>query len=379
MMNGLPNLLVLKKNPTFETVPGFNVYYFQDTSQLLGIDFDVAIVSLGHNFEVPNHLVHKCWFTDDKEPIDLEKLYEFYINLKITKHAKPLISVFTPLYNTKELLRETYQHLKMQTLPLWEWVLIDDSTDNETWKIASEIADTDSRVKLFKQSKRSGNIGYLKNKAASLCDGDILVELDHDDILTHDALEIIVKAFNENLDCDYLYSDSVELLEDGSSHMYPEGFGMWCGSYDDFEYQGKMYKSANVPINCWTVRHNVGLPNHVRAWRSSFYKRIGGHSYLPVGDDHELSVRSFLNTKIIHVNRCLYFQRIFNSGSNTTNVRNAEIQRVSYAVFQHHKYETAQRIFQLGHRDHCWDDINKTYNIDNPPEKIEDYSVIFSG
>lgn len=384
MMNGLPNILILKKDPIFEQVPGFNVYFYSNENAeaifelTRRIQFDVIVTSFDHTF-IPNDMLIKSFYISEEQLIDLNSLYDFYIYMKIAAFDKPVISVFTPLYNTKELLWQTYYSLKAQTFTFWEWVLLDDSTDEETWKIASEIADQDNRVKLFKQHKRSGNIGYLKKKAASLCDGDILVELDHDDILTNDALYIIDQAFLKHKDCDYLYSDSVELMEDGSSHMYGQGFGVYCGSYDDFEYEGKLYKSANVPINCWTIRHNVGLPNHVRAWRKEFYQRIGGHSYLPVGDDHELSVRSFLNTKIIHVNRCLYFQRIFNNGSNTTNTRNAEIQRVSKAVFEHYDLKTHNRIVQLGHKDHCWDEINKTYNIDNPPEVIEDYCEIFSG
>jgi glycosyltransferase involved in cell wall biosynthesis len=344
----------------------------------MDMDFDVILTSISKNL-VHERMHSRVLFVKEDDPIDLDRVYEFYIDSKINKTSAPLISVFTPLYNTGELLRETYLHLTAQTLLNWEWVLIDDSNDNKTWEIASEIASEDPRVKLFKQSKRSGNIGYLKNKAASLCDGDILVELDHDDILTEDALKIIFNAFWDNPDCDYLYSDSVELMEDGSSHMYSDGFGMWCGKYDNFEYNAKQYKSANVPINCWTIRHNVGLPNHVRAWRRDFYQRINGHSYLPVGDDHELSVRSFLNTKIIHVNRCLYFQRIFNNGSNTTRTRNAEIQRVSAAVFDYYNYQTHEKILELGKKDHCWDGINKRYDISNPPEVIEDYSTIFSG
>lgn len=383
MMNGLPNILILKKDPIFEQVPGFNVYYFTtDQSNYPeyhhGIKFDVVVTSR-HWSEIPVHLRTSCFYVKEDEIIDLNKLYEFYIDVKINRWSLPIISVFTPLYNTGKLLWETYNSLVAQSFKSWEWVLIDDSTDDETWKIASEIADTDFRVKLFKQSKRSGNIGYLKNKSASLCEGRILVELDHDDFLTNDALEIIDNAFIEYPEADYLYSDSVEYMENGSSHMYGPGFGVYCGTYDDFEYFGENYKSANVPINCWTIRHNVGLPNHVRAWRKEFYQRIGGHSYLPVGDDHELSVRSFLNTKIIHVNRCLYFQRIFNNGSNTTNVRNAEIQRVSYNMIQHYNNRIHNRILELGHKDHCWDEINKTYNIDNPPEVIEDYCEIFSG
>ena len=55
-----------------------------------------------------------------------------------------LISWVTSMYNTGEMLYRTYDSLKNQTNTNWEWVLVNDSSDQKTIKIANEIASKDS-------------------------------------------------------------------------------------------------------------------------------------------------------------------------------------------------------------------------------------------
>ena len=57
-------------------------------------------------------------------------------------------------------------------------------------------------------------------------------------------------------------------------------------------------------------------PNHVRAWRRSVYHELGGHNVkLPVCDDHEPILRTYLATKMKHVPKPLYLYRV--TGGNT--------------------------------------------------------------
>jgi hypothetical protein len=50
----------------------------------------------------------------------------------------------------------------------------------------SELAGKDHRIQVVKPWEHSGTIGKLKNWACSLGNGQILVELDHDDELCED-------------------------------------------------------------------------------------------------------------------------------------------------------------------------------------------------
>lgn len=237
-----------------------------------------------------------------------------------------MISVVTTTFNTPAgVLARTWASLRAQTHTDWEWVIWDDSTSEETWRqIFGFCADERYKIRLHKSHEHSGSIGAVKRKAFMVADGNILVELDHDDELTPNALEKIQQAFDENPEAGFVYSDWCEILPDGQSGKYPAGWAFGYGSEYWSDQHGVWVMSA-PPMNATTIRHIVSAPNHVRCWRSELYHQIGGHNpKLPVADDYELVVRTALATKFHHIPELLYKQHI---GAHTAQrQRNASIQ-----------------------------------------------------
>ena len=252
--------------------------------------------------------------------------------------ARPqkLVSVITPTYNTGSLILRAYDSLKGQRYREWEWVLYDDSTDPETIDILQSLARQDCRVKVFRGGAHSGVIGLVKRKAFALAEGDVLVELDHDDELTDDCLELLVDGFEAHPECGFAYTECAEVQPDGSPVKYGDTFAFGFGSYRPFPhmYRGKPYMVTNYPsINLKTLSHIVGVPNHVRAWTKDAYWAAGGHNPdVFVCDDYELLLRTFLTTRMLHIRHLGYIQHRLGGGSNTHQIRNAEIQR-QVAIF----------------------------------------------
>jgi hypothetical protein len=55
----------------------------------------------------------------------------------------------------------------------------------------------------------------------------------------------------------------------------------------------------------------VSAPNHVRAWRASVYRELGGHNpQLEIADDYELVVRTALVTDFSHIPKVIYKQHV---------------------------------------------------------------------
>ncbi len=223
-----------------------------------------------------------------------------------------MLSVITPTYNTpREILARTWASLKTQTHTDWEWVVLDDSTSSHVQHhIYGLCADERYRIRYYRPHTPSGgNIGYVKRAAFSLGLGDILVEADHDDELTPDCLAEIRAAADTNPDAGFFYSDCCEILPNGESGRYPEGWGLGHGS-DYWDEQHQVW-AMRVPINRTTLSHIVSAPNHVRAWRTATYHAIGGHNpNLEVADDYELIVRTALATRMHHIPKMLYKQHI---------------------------------------------------------------------
>jgi glycosyltransferase involved in cell wall biosynthesis len=222
-----------------------------------------------------------------------------------------MISVITPTFNTppKELNR-LWESLKHQTYKDWEWVIWDDSINTETWaQITGILSDERFRVVPHRSLVHSGVIGQTKRRGFMVAEGDILVELDHDDELTPDCLEKIAQAF-EDPAVGFVYSDWCEILPDGLSGKYPDGWAFGYGShYWDENY---LYWVMSSPeINRTTMSNIVSVPNHVRSWRASTYRTLGGHNpNLPIADDYDLIVRTVLETKTLHLPELLYIQHI---------------------------------------------------------------------
>ena len=336
------------------------------------VNFDPdAIVTIGDSFSEFSNLcgkhvdIRKRWVHLPNKENAGEIAYQCSMNYILNNkndNDNPLVSFFTPFYNTGDRLRMTYESVISQTYTNWEWVLVNDSTDGgKTLKIAEELAKNDSRIKIYDFRQKSGGIiGESKYRAASLSNGKYLMELDHDDILTNDAAELMVKAFKEFPDAKFAFSDCAEIDQNFNSLTYGDGFAFGYGKYRDEVYQGVNYKVAITQnINPKTIRHIVGVPNHFRAWEREFYHSIGGHNRrLTIADDYELIIRSFLKTKFVGVRKLCYLQLFHNSDSlnNTQNSSRADIQRRVRTISDFYNEKIKNRFEELGVKDWAYEE-----------------------
>lgn len=287
----------------------------------------------------------------------------------LNRDNSKLISYFTPTYNTGVRLYETYKSLVNQTYNNWEWVIVDDSNDDgKTLQISKNIASLDNRVKVYSFEEKSGNvIGESKYRAATLCNGFILAELDHDDLLTEKCTEYLINASELFPDAGFFYTDAVEINQYWQSQTYTEPFALWYGKYRKYNYNGYEWDVAIQPnINPKTIRHIVGVPNHVRAWRKNVYFQIGGHNReLSNADDYELIIRTFLHTKMCKIAELGYIQFIYNTGEaqNSHDIARADIQRRVKTIREYYNDDIAKRFEELGVEDYPYK-LNKLNTLD---------------
>lgn len=282
---------------------------------------------------------------------------------------QPLFSVFTPTYKTNERIFRTYESLKNQTYRNWEWVVVDDSPegDYKTFEYLKSIAEGDYRVKVYRMSPNSGgNIGEVKHRAGMLSNGYWLVELDHDDYLMKTALEDIMAAGKEYPDAGFIYTDCCELFEDGEMRPYgPIGkhhygnretnsFAFAYSTHEWETHHGKDYLVHQYcDINPRTIRFNISMPNHTRIWRYDVYQKMGGHNRnISVADDFELIVKTFLETKFIHIKKLLYLQ--YNNHNSTVDNNSTDINRKARLIRDTYDLKIHNRIQELGVEDWNW-------------------------
>lgn len=225
-----------------------------------------------------------------------------------------MISVFTPSHDPK-YLDEAYQSLLAQTDPDWEWIVL--LNNGAEWDCPD-----DGRVYVAVDEERRG-VGYYKRNAVLHTQGEILVELDHDDKLAPNALESIRKAFEANPGIGFVYSDTAMINEDGSSNEseYREDYG-WTYYYYGDDYAAHSF--SDHPHNAGYIWY---APNHVRAFRRSLYFEVGGYnSSLYVLDDQDLMARMYEKTAFYHIEGPLYYQRVHDANTQSRQDVNGRIQ-----------------------------------------------------
>jgi glycosyltransferase involved in cell wall biosynthesis len=329
------------------------------------------IISFGVDVNIPHYQLQEIYIPHPEILPDniLANIIVCQTVFRSCKVNRPRFSVFTPVYQTGERIRRTYQSLVNQTWTNWEWVIVDDSPDDETWNILKEISEKDYRVKLHRiYPTTGGNVGLAKHRAATLCDGDWLVELDHDDALTSECLATSNDAILQYPDAGFLYSDVCEMYEDGELKYYDHDWsGNWYGRHDnhfDFGYAGHSWVNVDgkevlahwyPDINPLTVRFNISMPDHVRMWERKKYLEIGGHNKnTPVADDLEMIIKTFLNTRMIHVKRVLYLQ--YNNRNSTVDNNSLDINRRARLIRDYYDKAIHNRIQELGFHDWNWDE-----------------------
>lgn len=244
------------------------------------------------------------------------------------------VSVITPLSESgNRFITETYKTLCFQTLRDFEWVVV----ENHGGKLP-DFMKRDPRVRLF-QMELEG-IGALKRAATEVSKGDVIVELDHDDLLTPFALEKVLREVDAG--ADFVYSDCAEFNDQTwAPNVYGSVYG-W--STYPIDYQGhKLLALNSPPLTPQNLRFVDWSPNHVRAWTRESYQVIGGHDVrMGVSDDHDLVVRYYLARRNFkHIAECLYLYRVH--AKNNVKLQNAKIRQATNEVYNRSIWGLAER------------------------------------
>lgn len=256
------------------------------------------------------------------------------------------VSIFTPTHNT-QYLPELYESIQKQTHKNWEWVVV-----LNNWAVMPETMLNDKKIISYQGKEETKNIWYRKNKACSLANWEILLEADHDDILTEDCLEEVVKAFKKNPNVWFVYSDNAKL--------WPFA---WYDPQHWWELSRYNWKDMNLPVmkSLPEIPNNLSYirfqPDHVRAWRKTVYDQIGGHNPgMEVCDDQELMIRTYLISDFMYIPKVLYIYRI--TWNNTSiDHKSKIIQQKTVEIYDQYIYKIATKRSEKNNLlkiDLCW-------------------------
>ena len=208
--------------------------------------------------------------------------------------ATPMFSFIVPVYETPEsYLRAMIESVLSQIYPYWELCLVDDASPSPyIGAVLQEYATAEPRIKVHRRES-NGHIVRASNDALAMASGEFVALLDHDDLLTPDALYEVALALLEHSDADLLYSDE-DKIDDEGRRFGPFFKPDWCPD----SFLTRMYTS------------------HLGVYRRSLVSDLGGfRAGFDGSQDYDLVLRVTERTdRIVHIPRVLYHWRV-HSGS----------------------------------------------------------------
>ncbi len=233
------------------------------------------------SFEREYRANYRQWFPSE-ETLAKQRAYVW--------ETPPVISIVVPAYETPELfLRQLIESVLAQTYDRWELILADGSSTERVEKIALEYAREDKRIR-YKKLVENGGISGNTNEGFAMAGGDFIGLLDHDDILSPQALFQVALAIEENPQAQVFYSDEDKVSADLSIHMQAH-------FKSDFDRE---------------LLHSYNYICHFLVFSSKILKETGGLDETYDGSqDYDLVLRLSERTeRFVHIPQILYHWRV---------------------------------------------------------------------
>lgn len=202
----------------------------------------------------------------------------------------PLISILMPIFRPPIVyLERAILSVLLQSSSNWQLILVDDCSDSSgVDSVLNYYSALDPRVKYVKLRENVG-ISEATNVALAHAGGSYIALLDHDDMLTSDAIECISRQLLGNPAIDLVYSDECKIDEDDVVH----------------EIFAKPKLSPMLLLNCMYF-------GHLSVYRKAVVEAVGGfRKEYDLSQDYDLALRvSETTSNIAHVERVLYAWRM---------------------------------------------------------------------
>lgn len=129
--------------------------------------------------------------------------------------VQPRISVIMSVYNAQSYLDEAIESILNQSFTDFEFLIIDDCSNDDSKKILDLFALKDPRIKVFSNIK---NLRLTKNlnKLIEMSNGEYIARMDADDISLRERFNEQIKHFENHSDVDIVGTFSENINKDGT-------------------------------------------------------------------------------------------------------------------------------------------------------------------
>lgn len=183
------------------------------------------------------------------------------------------------VWNDEENIRETVESIINQTFKDWEFIIVQDGSDDRTPEILEELAKKDKRIRVLDNEKRMERC-FSRNRAISETKGEYIAVNDGDDISLPERLEKEVNYLDAHPNC-YLVGARAYLVNEKGKKI-----GESWGTGEDSDITRYMEEKNRL------VHSSVMFRNtHEYKYRDKFL----------YAQDYDLFLQMMANGKEIHL------------------------------------------------------------------------------
>lgn len=166
-----------------------------------------------------------------------------------------LVSLIMPNFNRADIVHETVESVIRQSYALWQLIVVDDGSTDNSLSILSDFAGRDSRITIMSRPPAmTKGANACRNYGLSISEGEFVKWIDSDDLLVDDALEKQLGEFRLNPECMAVFAQ-----------------GVFFDS-DTRELQERWSRKSFSDDIVWDyIRNNVRWPIGGPLWKATFF------------------------------------------------------------------------------------------------------------
>lgn len=230
-----------------------------------------------------------------------------------------MISIVIPIYNAEKYLHRCLDSILCQTYNDFEIILIDDGSNDESYKICTTYSQKDNRIKLY--HKENGGVSSARNLGLEHINGEWITFIDADDWIAETYLENLIR---------YTKDDKYDLI-----------FSYATVVHNDYIVKEKYYCKELCSDNIYKMFTENDAIWHTSPW-SKLYKysiikehKIQFQNGIHLGEDAIFLFQYIIHCNWIYITNHTDYQYNFDSeNSLTKRIFNLESEYRGYEIIQ---------------------------------------------
>lgn len=177
-----------------------------------------------------------------------------------------LVSIIIPCYDQAQFLNQALKSVYEQTYSMWECIIVNDGSNDNTQGIAKLWEEKDARFKYVYQENKG--LSGARNTGLEIASGEFIQFLDADDFIEKNKLNTSLKKIENHYDLDMVISN-FNLYNNDNKAFFPPYCILNQGQLNFKTILMEWDKSFTIPIHCGFFKRNLfhefRFPEHIKA------------------------------------------------------------------------------------------------------------------